>query len=296
MTRFDAVVVGHGLAGAAVAWQLRWLGRRVLVVDAGDPDAASRVAAGLVTPATGRRRAAPWRFDEFWPAALAFYRRVEAETGRKLFDERPAARLVEGEEVELAPAGRLDVPAYLAASRLGDVLTTDLDPADVVPEPDGVRLPMFGVMAGAVVFCQGWAGRTNPWFPNRPFSPAKGEVLTLRIPELVERRTLHGHGVWLAPAGGDLFLAGSTYNRDDLTATPTAAGRCEIVGKLRQFLWLPFEVIDHRAAVRPTTVGVRPLSGVHPRYPRLAYLNGLGSKGVLMAPLLAAELVEGLPC
>lgn len=294
MTRVDVVVVGHGLAGAAAAWHLRRLGRRVLVVDAADPDAASRVAAGLVTPVTGFRRAPSWRFGEFWPAAVAFYRRVEADTGRRLFDERPAALLTDGREVELAPAGRLDVPAYLAASRAGGVVTSDLDPADLVPEPDGVRLPSLGVTAGHVVFCEGWAGRSNPWFPDLPFSPAKGEVLTLRIPELIERRVLHGSGVWLAPAGGDLFLAGSTYDRDDLTPTPTARGRDEIVGKLRQFLWLPFEVVGHRAAVRPATVGVRPLSGVHLTHPRLAYLNGLGSKGVLQAPLLAAELVERL--
>lgn len=294
MSRYDAVVVGHGLAGAAVAWHLRWIGRRVLVIDAADPDAASRVAAGLVTPVTGMRRALSWRFGEFWPAAVAFYRRVEADTGRRLFDERPAALLTDGREVELAPAGRLDVPAYLAASRLGDVVTAEIDPADLVPEPDGVRLPTVGVVAGHVVFCEGWAGRSNPWFPDLPFSPAKGEVLTLRIPELIERRVLHGHGVWLAPAGGDLFLAGSTYDRDDLTPTPTARGRDEIVGKLRQFLWLPFEVVGHRAAVRPATVGVRPVSGVHPGHPRLAYLNGLGSKGVLQAPLLANELIVRL--
>ena len=46
----DVVVVGQGFAGTALAWQLRWRGASVLVVDRGDPDTASKVAAGLLTP------------------------------------------------------------------------------------------------------------------------------------------------------------------------------------------------------------------------------------------------------
>lgn len=196
---------------------------------------------------------------------------------------------------EMAPAGRLDVPAYLDASRSvfaadGGFLTADLDPGrDVVPEPDGVRLPGLGIRAKAVVFCQGFAGRSNPWFPDLPWNPAGGEVLTLRIPGLAEGRVVH-RGVWLAPAGDGLFLAGSTYDRDDLTPTPTARGRDEILTKLRTFLRLPFDVVEHRAGVRPIVAGLRPVCGAHPAHPRLAYLNGLGSKGVLTAPTVTGKL------
>lgn len=322
----DVVVVGQGLAGSAVAWHLRWRGCRVVVVDRGDVDSASRVAAGLVTPFTGKRFARTAGFDELYPAAVAFYRRVEAEAGRHVFAERPAVRLfVDDAErakfgarfapagvnparfvapfggVELAPAGRLDVPAYLSASRAafaadGGFVAADLDPGrDVMPEPDGVWLPRLNLRAKTVVFCQGYAGRANPWFPDIAFNPARGEVLKLRIPGLTEERVVH-RGIWLAPVNDDVFLAGSTYDRDHLTPTPSAGGRDEITDKVRAFLRLPFEVIDHRAAVRPIVNGKKPVFGIHPDRPQIAYFNGLGSKGVLTSPTAAAALVTRLAC
>ncbi|MFO0796381.1 MAG: FAD-dependent oxidoreductase [Gemmataceae bacterium] len=324
---FEFVVVGQGLAGTAVAWQLRRRGRRFLVIDRGDPQAASRVAAGLITPYTGRRVARTWNLDHCFATAAEFYRSAEAETGSTVFHQAPALRLfadaaerdvargkIDASQfdrginpvwyaaphggVELTPAARLDVPRFLDAYRLlfrehHAYRAFDLDPApDVEPTDGGVRLPRLGLSTGCVVFCEGAAGVGNPWFPGVPYNPAKGEILTLRVPGLGEMRPVH-RGVWLAPQGGDVFLAGSTYDRADLSPTPTAAGRAAIEAGLREFLKLPFEVIGHRAGVRPVLTTTRPVLGVHPRH-RLAVLTGLGSKGALYAPTYGAMLVDHL--
>lgn len=321
----EYVVVGLGLAGTAVAWQLRRWRRRFLVIDRGDPHAASRVAAGLITPYTGRRVARTWKLDECFPGAAGVYRAAEAETGVKFFHHAPALRLfADAAErdvargkidktrfdravnadwfaaphggFDLTPAARLDTNRYLDAYRTlfaepHAYRVMDFDPAtDVEPTEAGVRLPRLGLTVKAVFFCQGVAGVGNPWFPAVPYNPAKGEVLTVRVPGLGETRPVH-RGVWLAPVGGDTFLAGSTYDRADLTPTPTAAGRAAIEAGLREFLKLPFEVLDHRAGVRPVLTTTRPMVGVHPRWPGLAILTGLGSKGSLYAPVFAAQLV-----
>lgn len=47
-TRYDLAVIGGGLVGAAVAWGLRALGARMIVLDAGDARAASYGTFGLV--------------------------------------------------------------------------------------------------------------------------------------------------------------------------------------------------------------------------------------------------------
>ena len=89
----DFVIVGQGLAGTCLAWRLRRLGRRVLVLDSRSIASSSRIAAGLITPVTGQRLAKSWRLDEFWPVAVLFYRGIEAETGRRFFHPGPMIRL-----------------------------------------------------------------------------------------------------------------------------------------------------------------------------------------------------------
>lgn len=328
LERFDFVTVGQGIAGTTLAWQLRRRGLRVLVIDREVDDGASQIAAGLITPVTGKRLAKSWRWDELHPAAVAFYRSLEDETGTAFFHERPSLRLFADEAerdeyhrradginaglvrhmpdvpahfnaplggFEMLHAARLDVPRYLEVSREqfrkhDSYLVADVDLAkDVELVTDCVRLPRLGVEARGLVVCRGFTPGSDPWFGNIRFNAAKGEILTLRIPGLTEDRVIH-RGIWLAPAGGDLFRCGSTYTWDDLNCVPTAVGRAEIEAKLRTFLRVPFEVIDHRAAVRPVIDAGYPVLGRHPAFQQIAYFNGLGSKGSLLAPFFANQL------
>ena len=144
-----------------------------------------------------------------------------------------------------------------------------------------------------MIFCQGFAARANPWFGGLPFDGAKGEILTLRIPGLTERRVIH-RGIWLAPLGGELFRAGATYDRENLNDNPTPRAIEEIRHQLQSFLRLPFEVVEHHAAVRPIVMGRHPVIGLHPRFPQLGCFNGLASKGTLQAPFIASQFADFL--
>ena len=135
-THVQNLIVGQGLAGSAVAWQLHWRGESLLIVDDEQPATASRVSAGLITPFTGKRMAQAPDFEQDWQAAVEFYRRVEQTTGRSFFSEEPMYRLRVPESLEfqrhaiklfddervfdavrMEPAGRLDVGGYLEATR-----------------------------------------------------------------------------------------------------------------------------------------------------------------------------------
>src|SRR5262245_50654877 len=94
MMRVDFVIVGQGLAGTTLAWQLRRRGKSVLVIDreAGG-GSASRVAAGLLTSVTGKRMASSWRWSELRVAAAEFYGNFETVLGTRLLRFRRALRL-----------------------------------------------------------------------------------------------------------------------------------------------------------------------------------------------------------
>jgi len=205
---------------------------------------------------------------------------------------------------QMTPGGQLNVPAYLQTSRdafaaTGSYLSGDLDVSrDVELTGQGVAMTRWNLQASAIVFCQGVAAIDSPWFRDVRFKPAKGEILTLKIPGLMEQRVVH-RGVWLTPLGGDLFKAGATYDWKHLDCEPTAAGRDQIAERVRAFVRLPFEVVGQDAALRPIHRNQYPVLGRHPLHPQLAYFNGLGSKGALHAPFfarqLARHLIEGQP-
>ncbi|NNC69515.1 MAG: FAD-dependent oxidoreductase, partial [Flavobacteriaceae bacterium] len=56
----------------------------------------------------------------------------------------------------------------------------------------------------------------------------------------------------------------------------------------------PYTIITHEAGIRPTVKDRRPLVGIHPEKKQLAVLNGLGTRGVLLAPKMARLLYEAL--
>ena len=95
---FENVIVGQGLAGSAMAWTLHWAGQNLLLCDRAERETASRVAAGLITPVTGKRLVISTKYGERFTAAKNFYRRVEQETGQTFFYEVEMLRLFEEEE------------------------------------------------------------------------------------------------------------------------------------------------------------------------------------------------------
>ena len=94
----DVIILGLGLAGSALAWRLHWAGQRILLIDRGESVTASRIAAGLITPITGRRMTRADDFDLLLNEAETFYRQVETTTGQQLLDKQPAVRFFLSDE------------------------------------------------------------------------------------------------------------------------------------------------------------------------------------------------------
>jgi glycine/D-amino acid oxidase-like deaminating enzyme len=92
--------------------------------------------------------------------------------------------------------------------------------------------------------------------------------------------------------GNKTFWVGATFNRKDKTTRVSEEGKAWLLSKLKQFLKHPFEILEHKAQIRATVVDRRPLLGRHPKHDNVYLLNGLGTRGVLMSPLLSDWLFQ----
>ncbi|WP_320019019.1 FAD-dependent oxidoreductase [Labilibaculum manganireducens] len=74
----------------------------------------------------------------------------------------------------------------------------------------------------------------------------------------------------------------------------TLEARMDLLGRLDNLISLPYTVVNHWAGIRPTVIDRRPVLGTHPLHKHVAIFNGLGTKGVMLAPYFAREMVRFL--
>jgi glycine/D-amino acid oxidase-like deaminating enzyme len=98
----------------------------------------------------------------------------------------------------------------------------------------------------------------------------------------------------LVPAHEGLFWCGSNYRWDYNDLLPDQLWRQYATAVLNKWLRLPYTIIDHIVAERPTTAGQAPVVMLHPEIPSVAMLNGLGTRGFSMGPLLAKQMAKML--
>ncbi|WP_118974082.1 NAD(P)/FAD-dependent oxidoreductase [Taibaiella koreensis] len=318
--KVDFLIVGQGVAGTLLSYQLLKARRSLLVLDEGFGGKASRVAGAVMNPLSGKQWKPAPGADLFLPEALATYRELEQLLRRSLvqamplylFQESGAAVLPQLQPVSpqlldtfFHIPGRLDrLPDtwLVDAAALLDGWTDYLqekgafrrerfDAAQCMVLPD--RVHYRDIEAGTIIFCEGAAARDNPLLQGLPFTTNRGEALLLDIPGLPSDALYH-KGLRLAPRSDGLFWCGSNYTWELKGMRPDKDWRGNTLAALGEWLKLPFRLEDHIVAERPTTAGQVPLLGLHPRYPAVALFNGLGTRGFSAGPFWATQLAHQL--
>jgi glycine/D-amino acid oxidase-like deaminating enzyme len=330
-TRVDYIIVGQGLAGSCLALQLIQLGKKIVVIDRKHENTATNVAAGLFNPITGRNMTKTWMADILFPWLHEFYKEAEQLTSNTFFHSMPLYRpFVSIEEqnewmgksanasissfvdVHASPIEELQVQnkfGGLLIKQCGYVNTVkfsaavrkyiqqtnilveeDFNEDELIIESDSVQYHQY--TASKIIFCQGELSRLGKLFSWLPIRPLKGETLTISTSTAVSK--IYNRGVYVVP---EIWKVGATYQFNDITPSVTDEGLKELISKLDELVCFPYQVVGQSWGMRPTTPDRRPILGAHPNHQSVVIFNGLGTKGVSLAPyfskVLAAWLENG---
>jgi glycine oxidase len=329
-TRVDYIIVGSGLAGMVMAHTLYRNDRSFCIISDPSLSGCSRVAGGLFNPIVFYRITKSYMADALLPFASEFYTTCEKDFAKKIFHEMPIARIFSSvAEAALWEKRKEEGPGYYlgetiksldgiyAPYKMGLIkgsgfleTQTFLDESIKKYEQyfkrekfdfekiifGGEHLSYGNINAKGIIFCEGYLAQHNPFF-SIPFKPVKGEIITLEFDEDFPDpfcNMILNKKCYLLPLGNRKYKAGATYDWDQLDETITEKARLSLIENIKEITSIPFQVLDQQAGIRPAIKDRRPVIGTHPQHKSLSVFNGLGTKGVMLAPYFADVLLQHL--
>ena len=335
------IIVGQGLCGSLLALELLRRGRRILVYEASYAWSASRAAAGLYHPLSGRGLLPVWQAEKLFPATTHYYRalakelglddlvrddlplyrpfvsKTEAKHGRQAIHTHPYISNIgippskdlpapyEGMYVQ--QAGRLNVEKLLEGVRAKlqqvGAFRPEVFAIDSVSLPAGGGIYYQGIQAERLILCQGAIGNQNSFFSTLPLRPLAGEWLegTLKrpLPCILNRK---GYVLPLStnkhPTHQYPIRIGATYERlhsvPDRGIYPSNKGQQALMRTYERLCNWAFRPSQAGAGIRSTSPDRRPWIGSHPKHKAVVICNGLGTRGVSLAPSITKALVQHL--
>lgn len=326
----DVLIIGQGIAGTVLAFTLRKYGYSYAIVDKKEECTSSLVAAGVFNPFTGRKLTKTWRAEQLFPFAISFYKHIYDAYGIDCMQQLPIYRAFSDvtqfndfsshstdpqfnnfidriHETPFRPqqlknemggvlqknGGWVDVRNFILQARTffeseNTFIHDEFEPSELNISTE--NLSWKGINAKKVVLAGGYQNSLKGVFDWLPFVPTKGEMLEISVPDL-PGDMIYNKGFFLLPQRPGIFLAGATFSKDT-SPYPTQEGKKRVEEKITSLLHSPYQIKNHVWGIRPTVKDRRPLVGWHPVYKNIGIFNGLGTKGVTLAPFFAQQWVE----
>lgn len=327
----DYIVVGLGLAGLSFTEELIRNNKNFIVFE-DDSQTSSVVAGGVYNPVILKRFTPAWNAHEQIQIAIPFYKKLEQKfnqifdyefSTKKVFhsigdennwfiaSDKPVLKNYMNPKIfkekingvignfgfgELKGTGRINTTKLIATYRKyllkQERLRQEKFEYSLIEILEN-SIKYKGITTTKIVFCEGYGLKQNPFFNYLPLNGTKGETIDIKAPNLNINFLLKS-SVFVMPLKNDIYKVGATFNWEDKTCKPTLGGKKELKDKLAKTITVPYEVVGQSAGIRPTVKDRRPLVGTHPKHKNLIVLNGLGTRGVLIAPTVAKNLFNHL--
>lgn len=316
-----------------MAYELLQAGKKVLVLNDETLRSSSQVAGGMFNPVTGRHLAKTWLADDLFPFLKTYYPAIEEKFNASFFYQTGLFRPYVNEKQRtqfLKAIQKHEIANYVSdakdfgnisefiVNQLGGLQTTDAGWVNVPELLETLKRyfktsesyksePFYynelevkprsvvykNYEAANIIFCEGFYAKHNPYFNWLPFNPVKGETLLVETPGYDVSQIVN-QGSWIIPVESGKCRFGATYSWHELDFEVTEKARETLQEKIRKFFKPEYKILSQQAGVRPSTTDRRPFIGKHPEFENIFIFNGLGTKGVSLAPFFARQFRDFL--
>jgi len=327
----DFLIVGQGLAGSLLAYEMQKQGLSYRIIGSKKRNASSFISAGMYNPLVFKRITKSWQVDSLLPVMESTYQELEELLGKHFFYKKDIIKPIKkiDEEkwllkaadinfssyikevgIDCAPNGTKEQYSWVKVTRSGycdlQVMLSSLTDyfyhqgtyIETIFEYEDLgfidsMVTWHGLQAKTIVFCEGSHAIRNPYFNKLGFNTTKGEILEIEANDLSED-FIYNKKIFALPLGGNLFKVGATYEWKFDDENVSMKCRTQLIKELDELIDTPYIVTNHFAGVRPTVVDRRPILGKYPSHSQIAIFNCLGTRGVMLAPFYAKEMLHFL--
>ncbi len=323
---YDVIVVGQGLAGSVLVNQLHLQGKRVAVFENNHINTASWAAIGIHNPLIIKRLRKSWRAKEFINYCIPFYKNCEEELKVVLRHDIEIHRIFANAEEEkiwqektqllawmdyiengtldifnekkhtgkVKMSGWLNVPKLIECTKeklIGNnaFYNSNFEHSSLIMDESSINYK--GLHSKSIVFCEGYRMTHNPFFSTLPMQKVKGEVIVIEDEKLQVDKILKAP-VYILPIGNNRYKIGATFEWANFNESTSDSALKELLKKIEPFTSEKVKVISQIGGVRPTVSDRRPLIGRHSDHRNVYIFNGLGTRGVTLAPYFSKELCD----
>ncbi|MCU0442975.1 MAG: FAD-binding oxidoreductase [Bacteroidia bacterium] len=331
--KVDCLIIGQGIAGSVLAWQLHKRGYTLAMVDENTAFTSSKIAAGMFNPINTKRFTVAENALQQFALALNEYAEMEQQLGLSFVHQNPIYHVfgsvkeandystklehpffaqytnpnptIEPSVVspygafETQLSGWIDLPTMLSGIRswleqTHIVLTEKMNFEDLVATP--TEWVYKDIRAANIISCEGIGLNQNPYFNSTSIIPCRGEVITFSAPTLALKRVVK-KGIYIVPLGNGLFKCGSTYKWENGSTELHPADVTELLNKVKSLIETEIDITLHNAAcaIRPTTINRQAFWLQHIQYKNMYAINGLGTKGVVNGPTIIRQFLDTVP-
>ncbi len=314
------LIVGGGLAGICLTQTLLEKNVDVEILHSSKKHSSTEVATGMYNPIVFRRLNQSWMIQSLEKVFHPFYTKLSEELETPLLKPIHFFKRIPSEDYAHLWNTRALEPEYTRyleqiKNGLGEVKQAGILDTKMLMETFLNKMQASGRLTEddfnenqlrfgtetvsyqtkeyyAVILTRGAFEAESRLFGWLPFNICKGEWIKIKSePGLTEGRVINNI-LNIIPEADGIYKLSSTYSWKELHWESTDQAAAELCGKFEELFDAPYEVIEAKAGLRPTVADRRPYLGSHPDHKNLFIFNGLGSKGVMLAPYFAQHLTE----